>query len=160
MAVNFEIETTRIEVGKNGGFFTVRGMNSEDVTFLTMHYLDDMKKVVAKYAGTGGIMPKDRVADVIMDLAKDFPMMVVEIISRCAEATSADDVDKFRRLSFVKQIEALKAIFLLTVEDGGIELGKLAGVVASLLEANGLPPGPLTKSLQTIIETSGRPSAT
>lgn len=160
MAVNFEIETTRIEVGSKGGFFTVRGINSEDITFLTVHYLEDMKAVVAKYAGKRAVLPKDRVADLVMELAKDFPSMVVEIISRCAEATSPDDVEKFRRLSFVKQIEALKAIALLTVEDSGIELGKLAGVVASLLEANGLKPGPLMTLLQTTIETSGRPSAT
>lgn len=159
MAVNFEIETTRINVGSSGGYFTVRGMNSEDVTFLTMHYLEDMKATVAKYAGKG-VLPRDRVADVVMEVAKDFPSMVVEIISRCAEAESAEDVQKFRRLSFVKQIEALKAITLLTVEDGGVELGKLAGVVASLLEANGLKPGPLMTSLQTIIETSEKPSAT
>lgn len=158
MAVNFEIETTRIEVGKNG-YFTVRGMNSEDITFLTMHYLEDMKATVAKYAGKG-VLPKDRVADLVMDVAKDFPSMVVEMISRCAEAESAEDVEKFRRLSFVKQIEALKAIVLLTVEDGGVELGKVMGVVASLLEANGLKPGPLLTSLQTIIATSGKPSAT
>lgn len=159
MAVNFEIETTRIEVGKSGGFFTVRGMNSEDVTFLTMHYLEDMKTTVAKYASKG-VVQKSAVADLVMDLARDFPTMVVEIISRCAEADSAEDVEKFRRLAFVKQIEALKAIVLLTVEDGGIELGKLAGVVASLLEANGLKPGPLMTSLQTIIATSEKPSAT
>lgn len=159
MAVNFEIETTRIEVGKSGGFFTVRGMNSEDITFLTMHYLEDMKATVAKYANKG-VLPKDRVADLVMEVAKDFPSMVVEMISRCAEAESAEDVEKFRRLSFVKQIEALKAIVLLTVEDGGIELGKVMGVVASLLEANGLKPGPLLTSLQTIIATSGKPSAT
>lgn len=159
MAVSFEIETTRIAVGKSGGFFTVRGMNSEDVTFLTMHYLDDMKTTVAKYANKG-VVQKSAVADLVMDVAKDFPTMVVEIISRCAEAESAEDVEKFRRLSFVKQIEALKAIVLLTVEDGGIELGKLAGVVASLLEANGLKPGPLMTSLQTIIATSEKPSAT
>ncbi len=158
MAVNFEIETTRIEVGKNG-YFTVRGMNSEDITFLTTHYLEDMKATVAKYAGKG-VVPKDRVADLVMDVAKDFPSMVVEMISRCAEAESAEDVEKFRRLSFVKQIEALKAIVLLTVEDGGVELGKVMGVVASLLEANGLKPGPLRTSLQTIIATSGKASAT
>ena len=157
MAVNFEIETTRIEVGQ--GYFTVRGMNSEDVTFLTMHYLEDMKKSVAKCADKG-VIQKNAVADLVMDLAQDFPTMVVEIISRCAEATTAEDIQKFRRLSFVKQIEALRAIVLLTVEDGGIELGKLAGVVLSLLEANGLGQGPLTKSLQSIIETSERPSAT
>lgn len=82
--------------------------------------------------------------------------MVVEIISRCSEATSPEDIEKFRRLSFIKQIEALKAIVLLTVQDSGIDLGKVAGAVASLLEANGLPSGPLTQSLQTIMETSAK----
>ena len=159
MAVNFEIETTRIEVGTKGGYLTVRGMNAEDLTFLTVHYLEDMKSLVAKYADRG-VIQRSRVADLIMELAKDFPTMVVEIISRCAEATSAEEVEKLRRLSFVKQIESLKAIALLTAEDGGIELGKFMGIVASLLEANGLKPGPLMTSLQTIIETSGKPSAT
>lgn len=159
MAVSFDIETTRIEVGSKGGFFTVRGMNSEDVTFLTLHYLEDIKSTVAKY-GHNPTIAKDRVADLVMQLAQDFPNMVVEIISRCAEAETAEDVEKFRRLSFVKQIEALRAIVLLTVQDSGIDLGKVAGAVASLLEANGLQPGPLMTSLQTIIETSGKTSPT
>lgn len=47
MAVNFEIPTTEIKVGS--GSFTVRGMNSEDLTFLVTHYLEDMKATVAKY---------------------------------------------------------------------------------------------------------------
>lgn len=157
MAVNFEIVTTEITVGK--GNFTVRGMNSEDVTFLTMHYLEDMKSIVAKH-GSKGVIQRNAVADLVMDLAKDFPMMVVEIISRCAEATSAEDIEKFRRLSFVKQIEALRAIALLTVEDGGVELGKYAGLLAGLLEANGLKSGPLRESLMSIIETSEKPSPT
>ena len=155
MAVNFEIETTRIEVGSKGGYFTVRGMNSEDITFLTMHYLEDIKATVAKYADKG-VLPKDRVADLVMEVAKDFPSMVVEMISRCAEAESAEDVEKFRRLSFVKQIEALKHIAVLTVEDGGIDLGNAARVLATLLEANGLSAGTLTKSLQSIIAASGK----
>lgn len=153
MAIQFEIETTQIKVGK--GFFDVRGLNTDDITFLTINYLEDMKAVIAKYGQMNGVR-RDRVADLVMDLAKDFPMMVVEIISRCAEATTADDIEKFRRLSFVKQIEALKAIVLLTVQDSGIELGKLAGVVANLLEANALPPGPLKQSLQSIMETYGK----
>lgn len=157
MAVNFEIETTEIKVGK--GSFTVRGLNTEDVTFLTMHYLDDMKLSVAKY-GQKGQVPRDAVADLIMDLAKDFPLMVTEIISRCAEAESPEDVAKFRRMSFLKQIEALKAITVLTVDDGGIDLKKALGVVASLLEVSDLKPGPLMSLLQTTIATSANQSAT
>lgn len=156
MAANFEIETTRIAVGETG-YFTVRGMNSEDITFLTVHYLEDMKATVAKY-GTKGVFPKNAVAELVMDLAKDFPSMVVEIISRCAESTSAEDIAKFRRLSFVKQIEALRAIALLSVADGGVELGKWAGFAANLLEANGLRPGPLMTLLQNTIATSANQS--
>lgn len=158
MAVQFEIETDRIEVGKQGGYFTVRGMSADDVTFLTVHYLQDMKALVAKYADKG-VIQKSRVADLVTELAKDFPSMVVEIISRCADSTTAEDIEKFRRLSFVKQIEALKKIAVLTAEDGGIELGKVLGTVRSLLEANGVKPGPLMTSLQTIIATSAKPSA-
>lgn len=157
MAVNFEIETKKIMVGSSGGFFTVRGINTEDMTFLTVNYLEDLKAAVAKYAGNG-VLPRDKVAALVMDVAKDFPMMVTEIISRCADAQSAEDVEKFRRLSFVKQIEALKEITLLTVQDSGVELGKLAGVLASLLEANGLKSGPLMTQLATIIETSEKQS--
>ena len=153
MAVNFDIAVQRVEV--NGGFFTVRGLSAEDLTFLTINYLDDMKKVVAQYSDRG-MVQKSRVAELVMDLAKDFPAMVAEIISRCADAETAEDVIKFRRLAFIKQVEALKHIAVLTVEDGGIELGNVTRVLATLLEANGLSAGTLTKSLQTIIEASGK----
>lgn len=156
MAVAFEIETTRIEVGTKGGYFTVRGLNTDDVTFLTVHYLEDMEQVVAKHSSRG-VMQRSAVAGLVMDLAREFPSLTLEIISRAAEATGKEETEKLRRLSFVKQMEALKAIAHLTVDDGGVELGKLFGVVASLLEANGLKSGPLVKSLQTIIATSGKP---
>lgn len=159
MAANFEIETKRINVGKNGGFFTVRGVNAEDFVFLTTNYLTDLRLAVAKQAERGK-SSKTAVADLIMDIVKDFPMMTVEIISRAAEATDAESVEKFRRLAIVKQIEALKEIFLLSVEDGGIDLKKALGVVVNALEANGVNPGPLMNSLTTIIETSGKPSPT
>ena len=161
MAAHFEIETTRINVGKTGGYFDVRGLNTEDVTFLTVHYLEDIKHAVADYGerSAAGIS-HDALTDLIMSIAKDFPMMVVEIISRCAESTSAEDVAKFRQLSFPKQIEALRAISILTTEDGGIDLKKVLGVVASLLEVNGVKRGPLMTSLMTTIETFGSQSPT
>lgn len=155
MAVNFDIETVTISVGTKGGSLTVRGLNSEDLTFLTLHYLDDMQATVAKF-GDRNITDRPQVADVLRELAREFPNMVVEIISRAAEAESADDIAKLRRLSFVKQLEALKAVANLTIEDGGIDLKKALGFVANLLEATDLPPGPLLTSLQTIIATSGR----
>lgn len=155
MSINFEIETRRINVGK--GYFTVRGMSADEITFLTMTYLNDMKAVVARY-GDSPTIQKNRVAELVMDVAKDFPGMVVEIISRCADATAPEDLQKFRQLAFPIQVLALKEIVLLTVEDGGIELGNAARLLASLLEANGLKPGPLTTLLQNTIATSEKAS--
>lgn len=157
MAVNFEIPTETIQVRE--GSFTVRGMDSEDVVFLTTGYFEDLSKIVAKHGkkAKGGMLPRDQLAELVMEIAQTFPLMSAEIISRCADAP--DQVDLFRRLSFVKQIEALNAIFKLSVEDGP-ELKKVGEVLVSLLEANGLQLGPLAKSLQTIIKTSENPSAT
>ena len=151
MSVNFEIEKTRIPVGKSGGYIEVRGLNSEDVTFLTIHYLDDMKALLAQYQGR--TIPRDAVAEMIITAARDFPSMVVEMISRAAEATDSESVEKLRTLSFMKQLEVLKAIAVLSSEDGVIELKKVLGVVEKLCAANGLSIGPLTKSLQIIIGT-------
>ena len=156
MAVNFEIPTETIKVGK-GGTFTVRGLDTEDVVFLTSVYLEDIKVLIAKFGNKSGVMPRSAVAELVMEIAKSFPMMTAEIVSRCADAP--DEVEKFRHLPFAKNIEALKAIAILSVEDGH-ELKNLAGGLASLLEANGLQLGPLSKSLQTIINQSEKPSAT
>lgn len=157
MAANFSIPRETITVGSDGGYFTVRGMNSEDITFLTLTYLDDIKLAVARQSkkllnvgDTNGA-----VAELVKDLAKDFPMLCVEIISRCADATTAEDVENFRMLSFVKQFEALQKIIILSTSDGGIEIKNLVGVVASALEANGLSVGPLMTKLKNTIEASG-----
>lgn len=157
MAVNFEIPTEEIKVGK-GGSFTVRGLDTEDVVFLTSTYLEDIKTLIAKFGNKQGVMPRSAVAELVMEIAKSFPMMTAEIVARCAGAEQ-EDFDKFRHLPFAKNIEALKAIAILSVEDGH-ELKNLAGGLASLLEANGLQLGPLSKSLQTIINQSEKPSAT
>lgn len=155
MAIEFEIETRRIAVGRSGGYFEVRAMSADDLTYLTLSHLDDMKLVVARHADKGMIQ-QSRLAELVMDLAKDFPALVVEIISRCADAESAEDVRKFQRISFMKQVEALKAIAELTLIDGGVELGNVARGLISLLEANGLKVGPLTTWLQNTIAMSER----
>ena len=155
MAVNFEIETVRIKVGKEG-FFDVRGLNTEDLTYLTVEYIDDMKAAVAKYGKKA--IPADALGDMIMTIAKEFGPLSTEIISRAADAPD-DKKDDFRRLSFHVSIKALKAIFDLTMIDGGIELGNLGRAVAALLEVNGLKLGPLGTKLNDIISTAEKTSA-
>lgn len=150
MSLDFENPTETISVGK--GSFTIRGLNSEDVVFITTGYLEDLKNVLAKYGKTTHL-PKSGVADLVMDVIKDFPMLATEIISRCAGAKTEADVEKIRNLTFIKQVEAMKHIAFLSTEDGA-DLKKVMGVVTSLLEANGLSLGPLRTSLQNIIGMS------
>lgn len=150
MAVNFEIPTETIQVGS--GSFTVRGCNSEDVVFLTTTYFNDIVKMVEKFGRTNqGLMSRSQVSELVMAVARDFPSMTAEIISRCADAP--EQIDKFRMLPFIKQIDALRAIAILSVDDGA-EIKNWLGGLASLLETHGFQSGPLTKSLQTIIESA------
>jgi len=155
MAVDFEIPTERIEVGKGG--FDVRGVDAETLVFITSGYLEDIKKAVARY-GLRGRVPQSRLTDVVLDLAKDFPSLAAEIISRCADAP--DQVEKFRRLGYSATIKALLAIFRLSSEDGGVELKNLGAGLVALLESNGVQLGPLATHLKSTIETSENTSAT
>jgi hypothetical protein len=154
MSVDFTIPTMTIQVGKGGknGSFTVRGVNADDVVFLTTTYLEDLKKILAKF-GESPRLQKARVADMVIEIVKDFPMLVAEMISRCADAPN--EIAKFRNLSFIRQVQALQAIVILSSEDDEGDLLKKAGAgLASLLETNGLALGPLTAQLRNIIGTS------
>lgn len=155
MSLDFEIPISTIPVGK--GNFTVRGLNSEDLTFLSVHYLDDMKNAVAKYAGDKEV-PANALGAIVVDLAKDFPTLALEIISRAAEAREPADVEKLRRLSFVTHLRALKEIAFLTAQDAGIDLGNVLGVVESVLVARGVNPGPNMIVLKNIIAMFENPS--
>ena len=139
MSVNFTIPTVEIKVGK--GSFTLRGLNAEDIVFLSSIYWEDIVKLVAEEGAKhkGGVVPKNRMISLAMEIAKSFPSMTAEITARCADAP--EQVSLFRNLSFVKQIEALKAIFQLSVEDGH-ELKKWMQGLASLVEVNGLQLDP------------------
>lgn len=157
MAVNFTIPSKTIKVGD--GDFTVRGMNSEDVVFISQVYWEDIVSAVAEHGKKhkAGVIPKNHLIELVMEVAKSFPSLSADIIARCADAP--EQTSLFRSLSFVKQVEAIKAIFELSVEDGH-ELKKWMQGLASLLEANGLQFGPLTNQLKTIIGKSANQSAT
>lgn len=157
MSVDFEIPSTTITVGT--GSFTVRGLNSEDVTVLVAGYYEDLAKIVSRFGekATAGKVQASAVAELAMDLAGAFPMLVAEIISRAADAQ--DQIDKFRMLAFPKQVEALREIALLTMVDGR-ELKNWGEGLASLLDAAGsVQLGPLVTSLRTIINTPENTSA-
>lgn len=153
MSADFEIETRTIKVGKTGSF-TVRGVNSEDVVFLTSVYLEEIKEIVARH-GKNKSPTKNAVVELVMEIAQTFPLLSAEIISRCADAKG--QVEKFRGLTFVKTLEALKHILELSTDDGP-DLKKAGAGLLSLLEANGLQVGPLTTLLQNTMNGSANQS--
>ncbi len=156
MAISFTIQRTRVTVGKDG-YFDVRGISAEDLTFLTTFYLNDLKALAMQHAG--GRIPADKMAEVIIDLAKSFPTMVTEIIIRCAGAEE-EDREKFADLPFAVTIRAVKAIADLSLVDGGVELGNLLAAIAAQLDAVGLKSGPLMNSLSGIISGAVKTSPT
>ncbi len=156
MAISFTVETKRVTVGK-GGYFDVRGLSADDLTYLTAHFLEDLKSMAIDFSVTK--FKADQRAEMILAIAKSFPGLCAEVVSRCADA-SEDDRPQFMRLPFVATIRALKAITDLTLEDGGVELGNLLAAIAAHLDAAGVESGPLMKSLSATISAVAKMSPT
>lgn len=143
------------------GSFMVRGMNTEDLTFLVSNYLEDMIAALVQFGEkveNEGVRFIDRSAwpELLLILTQSFPELVTEIISRCADAK--EHIDRFRRLAFPVQLQALHAITELTTEDAG-GLGNLGAALRTLLETRGLHLGPLARNLQSITGALGKASA-
>jgi hypothetical protein len=155
---DFEIGEKLIESKR--GSFAVRGMNTDDLTFLVTNYLEEVVAALAQFGEkhdlSGGRVHKDALGEFFLILVHGFPDIVAEMISRCADRP--DLIEKVRRMPFIIHIQALAAIVELTVEDAG-GLGNLWAVLRSLLETRNLQVGPLTNRLRAIIETPGATSA-
>ncbi len=151
MSLNFEVPYETLPVGK--GSIQLRALNGEDTIQLIENYLDDIKAVLTKH-GQKSSVPSSQLNAIIMDIAKSFPSMAVEIISRAAESVDIESMEKIRKLSFMKQIAALRIVFKLSTEDSEDELKNFGAVLVSLLESRGIQLGPLTARLQTIINQS------
>lgn len=156
---HFEIGEKLIESRR--GSFMVRGMNTDDLTFLVTNYLEQMVRALQQFGKEHGddgatLLETKALGELFLILTTGFPELVAEIISRCADRP--DLVETVRRMAFPIQVQALAAITELTIEDAG-GLGNLTAVLRSLLETRGLQVGPLTTSLRTIIEKQGPTSA-
>ncbi len=154
---HFEIGERLIESKR--GSFMVRGMNTDDLTYLVTNYLEDMVAALTQFGKdqdlTGEtLLNRKALPELFFILTNGFPTLVSEMISRCADAPGM--AEKVRRMAFPIQIQALHAITELTIEDAG-GLGNLGAALRSLLETRNLHLGPLAKNLQTII---GKPAAT
>lgn len=148
---HFEIGQTLIETKR--GSFWVRGMNTEDLTFLVVNYLEDVMRAMIEFGNKSdedqlSVLDRSRWPEFMLMLTQGYPELVSEMISRCADA--ADHIERFRRLPFPVQLQAMHAIAVLTTEDAG-GLGNLVAALRTLLETRGLRLGPLAKNLQNII---------
>ncbi len=154
---HFEIGEKLIESRR--GSFMVRGMNTEDLTFLVTNYLEDLILAITQFGKDHDVsgqtlIEKKALPELFFILTNGFPLLTAELISRCADKPEL--LETVRRMAFPVQIQALAAITELTTEDAG-GLGNLLAAIRSLLETRGLHLGPLAKNLQTII---GKPAAT
>ena len=150
----------RVVKGKRGAF-EVRGLNTEDLTYLVVNHLEPILLALQEFGeksnqDTRQLLDKATWPEFLLLLAQHFPELVAEIISRGADEPTM--YDKARQLPLPVQIRALYDISELTIEDAG-ELKNLGAVLASLLRTRGLKLGPLTKRLQTIIGDAGITSA-
>lgn len=155
--LDFEVAEKRIETRR--GTFVVRGMNVEDLTYLTTHYFEDMVKALETHGlslSETTLDNRESLAELFLLLVRDFPGLVAEMISRAAE--EPDKLDQIRRIAFPVQLQLLHAITELTIEDAG-GLGNLWAALRTLLEARGLRVGPLARNLQDIIEKHAPTSA-
>jgi len=154
MAISFTI--IRKEIKFSGGTFQVRGVSTDDLVALSQGHFEDIKAAIARHSTPTGRISASKKADIILDVASHFPGMAAEIISHCAD--EPESVSEFRKLPVTVTMKALDEIYRLTMEDGGVELGKFGRGLAAVMEANGLKVGPLVKNLSDTIGSAEKMS--
>jgi hypothetical protein len=95
--------------------FDVRGLCLNDLTRLYHLHGDKLDEVVQLYTGAEDDRSKDE--DVIQVLIKRLPDVVYSAAALAAD--EPDQADSFAKLPLPIQIETVKAIWRLTVEDAG-----------------------------------------
>lgn len=129
---------------------SVRGFNLDDFAALLPEHLEAVTKIAEMYGQhKQSVFSGKAFGEFIVLVAKDFPGIVSEVISRAADEPDAKNV----KLSIGLQISVLTAILKLTVEEAG-GLGNLFGqlralganLLAAQVELAGQSKGPLFNS--------------
>lgn len=137
----------RIEVPLIGdNTVSVRGLNLDDFMTIMPQHVEGLSKIAELYAKhKEAVFSSKATTDFLIAVAKDFPGIVMEVISAAADEPEAHKV----KLGTGLQLAVLTAIMKLTVEEAG-GLGNLfarlrdlgANVLAAQAELRGASPKP------------------
>lgn len=124
----------------------VRGFNLDDFMLMIPNHFEELSKIAVLYAQQKeAVFSNTAIQSFIIAIAKDFPGIIMEVISIAADEPEAKDV----KLSTGLQMTVLTAIMKLTIEEAG-GLGNLfaqfrdlgANVAAAQAELRNASPRP------------------
>jgi hypothetical protein len=111
-----------------GNTVSLRGLNIDDFSALLVDHLEPVSKIAELYAvHKNSVFSNKAFQGFLIGIAKDFPLIVSEVISMSADEPEARDV----KLSTGLQISCLTAIMKLTAEEAG-GLGNLFAQLGAL----------------------------
>lgn len=125
---------------------TVRGLSLVDVSYLVSRHRADLEKVFSLYQSfsqadpsiaDGAALSDATIISYGYELLREAPGILANIIAVGADAR--DQVENIARLPATIQIDALKAVCTLTIEDfGGLKplVGRLMSFAAEVAPAN------------------------
>lgn len=120
----------------NDNTVAVRGLNLDDFSALLQNHLEPISKAVALYqAQRADIFATNNLQQFVLSVVKDFPGLVMEVISIASDEPEARDI----KLGIGLQLTIVSEICKLTLEEAG-GLGNLIASLAALgkgvVEAN------------------------
>ncbi len=112
----------------DGNSVSLRGLNLDDFSALLVDHLEPISKIAELYAEhKNSVFSNKAFQGFLIGIAKDFPSIVMEVISMSSDEPDAKGV----RLATGLQISCLTAIMKLTVEEAG-GLGNLFAQLGAL----------------------------
>jgi hypothetical protein len=145
---SYIVPTSSVVVGKTS--FDVRAIAFPDLTSLVQNHMTDLMVIIDKHRETkNDVYAKKNISELVVMVARDFPTLATEIISRCIanEVVTDETRDKIAQLSFPVFIDAMIKIAMLTVEEAGGLKNLIASLRSRLVEATQemVDQGSLTK---------------
>lgn len=122
----------RTEIFHHGKpMLTVRGLNTDDISALVRHHIQDLQTLVKTFSPDGKLLPENPNVDALLfSLITKFPTTAARMIALAAD--EPDQIENARKLPFPLQMEIALNIVKLTFEDVGGPLA-FAGIVRHMM---------------------------
>lgn len=114
----------------------VRGLSSDDLTYLISLHLEEIIKAVKLYQESrADILVTGNFSQFIMTIARDFPGVIAEVISAATDSHDEASRATARKLPMPTQMLLMDAIVKLTMEEAGGLKNLLAEMQARLAKS-------------------------